>query len=373
MKTKELKNFNYFGISKTGKVREENQDRIDYFTTVNGDVLILCDGMGGLTAGDFSAEKTIGFIKEFLQKEWKEDPLNLLNDVIKYANTELVKLLKSNNLYKKSGTTLVIVLIRENRLFYAHVGDSRIYYRTGSKVFKVTKDHSYIQGLLDKNLITESELNDHPRRNEITKAIGISEIVEPEICKRRIKPSDGDFIMLCSDGFSSFIFENEINSILKEDNTVKEKIKKLYKKAEKNGSDDNISIQLVHFYNTGNQKTEGIQIKDDNKKRKSRYKFYATAGIAILTILVYFLFNIINVDSADNKNLNYNEQKGSAVQVFKLPDCNKGIFDTLTVKADMNIYQFSEMYSISVEEILKLNNKTEIFLMSGEKIIIICQ
>jgi len=368
MKTKELKNFNYFGISKKGSVRENNQDRIAYFNTINGDAFIVCDGMGGLFAGDFSAEKTTELIGEFLQKEWIENPYKLLENAIKYANSELVKLLKNNNLYKKSGTTVVIVLVRENRVFYAHAGDSRIYYRTGGKLFSITKDHSYVQTLIDNKLISKKEAQEHPRKNEITKAVGISEDIIPTICEKRINPADKDCILLCSDGFSSFVNEKEINKILDEQLTIKEKTKLLFKKADENGSDDNISIQLIHFYNTGNEKNNTFS--DSRKKQQKRnYKLLVATGIVTLFILLFFLFEIFHKDSVTDKKNAQNDNKTSSVYTYILPD-SASVIDTVTVKTGTDINLLSIIYKISIEDILKLNNKTEINVKPGETIII---
>jgi len=204
--TKELHNYTYFGISDKGNFREYNEDRFAHVESINGSLFILCDGMGGVKGGDIAAEITIKSIEYYVAENWEDDAFALIRNAINVANTDVYNYFQNENSLLKAGTTLVLVLIRNNKLYYAHVGDSRIYYMAGKKLFPITSDHSYVMSLVKKNIITEEEAREHPRRNEILKAIGIRENVEPTICSKAILPADNDTIILCSDGLT-----NELN------------------------------------------------------------------------------------------------------------------------------------------------------------------
>ncbi len=410
--TKELKNFTYFGFSEIGSERENNEDRFDYVSTVNGDLFIVCDGMGGVTGGEIASEKAVESLISFISDEWYEDPQKLLTDALIYANKSIIEETRKYVNIKMMGTTAIVVLLRGNRIYYAHIGDSRIYYKTGRKLFILTKDHSYVQELVDKKILTKAEAKRHSRRNEITKALGISHIIEPDICSTEIKPTDDDYILLCTDGLSSFVSEKQIMKIINLDETLEKKVNLLIKKAEDEYSDDNITIQLVHFYNTGEpEKTHSY-----NKKRMSSKKLRLLGIISFLIFITGFYF-FVNLFSglSDNKNRNitffetyskaytvYTPKKDTVIVIFfknnidiapeleKLNVSSSQVGYATALKTEHiyfakfyvpvkniryiypgeNIFWLSALYKVNVEDILTVNNKNELFLFPSEKIII---
>ncbi|MCS7074713.1 MAG: LysM peptidoglycan-binding domain-containing protein, partial [Bacteroidia bacterium] len=130
---------------------------------------------------------------------------------------------------------------------YAHMGDSRLYLFRKGKLQRLTKDHSYVQNLVDQGLLKENDIEKHPRKNEITKALGVREAMEPEICQDPFPLQNGDYILLCSDGLTSMLKDAEIQSVLSEMIPTKSKAVKLIELANEAGGIDNITVQLIHI------------------------------------------------------------------------------------------------------------------------------
>ena len=147
------------------------------------------------------------------------------------------------------GTTLVAALIIEHNIFAINVGDSRMYLIKGNKIKQITKDHSYVQYLIDMGQLTEKEAEVFPNRNVITRAVGTEESVLPE-CFRE-SASDGSFILLCSDGLTNFVSNEEIKDIITKDSknmdqiTLNIRVKKLIDLANANGGSDNITAAVI--------------------------------------------------------------------------------------------------------------------------------
>jgi len=408
-KTQELKNFSYFGSSHIGNVREENEDSYAHFETVNGSVFVLCDGMGGIKGGKEAGEITIKQIEKYITEEWEDNPQKLIQNSIEFANNKVCNFFRKKGTALKPGTTIVIVLIRDNKVYYAHVGDSRIYYQTGKKLFKLTKDHSYVMNLVDKKIITEEEAREHVRRNEITKAIGIREIAEPTICNEPISPADDDFILLCSDGLTGELTNKEILDILLNNKKTDEKINILINNALENGGDDNITVQLIRFYNTG--KDANPEFIKKQKKTRSRIKpiylfifILILAGITTLTIKIGTKQNFIEKQNNISKStlLLYKvKDKDSLISIFLKAYIKPGeilkkyhlksndirgssglimsenfIKYYIPVKAvykyrvGKNIYSYPTIHKKNLIDIIIVNGKKELYFKPGEKIII---
>src|SRR5699024_10304456 len=132
------------------------------------------------------------------------------------------------------GTTIVIALIRKSKLFYAHVGDSRLYLFRNQEAQQLTQDHSYVEELVRNNIISREDAENHPRKNEITRAIGIKRTVEPELCEKPLILQENDFLLLCSDGLSGMLVDSKIKEHVLSTGTVAEKGTKLIDEANTN-------------------------------------------------------------------------------------------------------------------------------------------
>ena len=174
-------------------------------------------------------------------KDSKEKLETLLKDAIEYANSVVYKKAQSKENLRGMGTTLDVCLIYNSRIYIGHVGDSRVYRIRKEFMRRLTKDHSYVQTLVDDGTITKEEAYSHPKKNMLTKALGCVQTVEPDVyTKTFIKD---DIILMCSDGLTNMIREEEISKIIKQD---KEKaIENLVKQANDNGGLDNITVVII--------------------------------------------------------------------------------------------------------------------------------
>ena len=174
-------------------------------------------------------------------KDSKEKLETLLKDAIEYANSVVYKKAQSKENLRGMGTTLDVCLIYNSRIYIGHVGDSRVYRIRKEFIIRLTKDHSYVQTLVDDGTITKEEAYSHPKKNMLTKALGCVETVEPDVyTKTFIKD---DIILMCSDGLTNMIREENIYEIIKQDK--ENAIENLVKQANDNGGLDNITVVII--------------------------------------------------------------------------------------------------------------------------------
>ena len=237
-----------FAKTDIGKARDMNQDY--YYISKPEDkisIFILADGMGGYNGGEIASKlatmATLGYIQsnfENIPKE-REEILKLIKSAMEYANMVVYEKSKEQKELEGMGTTLEVCLIYNNKLYLGHVGDSRIYRLRGEFFRKLTHDHSYVQKLVKDGTITQEEADHHPKKNMLMKALGCTAFVEPDVTvKGFIKD---DIILICSDGLTNMVEEQEIYNILKKEGTLA--AEKLVEKANENGGYDNITAIVI--------------------------------------------------------------------------------------------------------------------------------
>ena len=173
-------------ISKTdvGLVRPANEDSIGSIINNSGvysNIYIVCDGMGGHVGGARASQTAINSILEYFKNSPDPTPNIALNDAIEFANMQIFGDAESNPEFKGMGTTVTLMVESDGLFYIAHVGDSRIYINTDKKLYRLTKDHSFVQTLVDAGQLTDAEMETHPRKNELTRALGIAMEVDVEV------------------------------------------------------------------------------------------------------------------------------------------------------------------------------------------------
>jgi len=291
-KTITLKNFDFISLTDTGTERKKNEDYLAYFDTFNGHIFVVCDGMGGHQGGDIASESAVELIGDFFNSNYHKNPFEALENAISFANKELYSQSKQNPDLYGMGTTIVIALIRDNRVYYGHAGDSRLYVFSKNKLEQFTRDHSYVNQLIDKKIITEKEAKSHPRRNEITRALGLTGSIEAEITSSAFLPKENDMLLLCSDGLNNMLSDKNIQKILSSGKIIEEKAFDLIQQAIDNGGTDNISVQLVRFHNIEHDYTP-VALNNWKKNKLSKYltnkwTFFITMIIAIFISIIIF-------------------------------------------------------------------------------------
>ena len=225
------------GISKTGLVRQRNEDRF----YAQGPLLIVADGMGGYTGGEYASTMVVDTIAEVVN-DATEMSTEVLENAILQANRMVYEKSQSYKELEGMGTTAVVAYVQEDTLYWAHVGDSRLYIYGSEGLRRVTKDHSMVQQLVEAGTITEEEVIHHPKRNMLTRAIGVYETVEVDTGV--VEVHQNDRILLCSDGLSGYIEESKIELVLSEENNESRALEDLVHLVYDAGARDNVTIVL---------------------------------------------------------------------------------------------------------------------------------
>ncbi|HBI91488.1 MAG TPA: Stp1/IreP family PP2C-type Ser/Thr phosphatase [Terrisporobacter glycolicus] len=239
--------------SHMGKVRKNNEDYcMGEILQTEDDcigVFALADGMGGHNKGEVASKIAVESIIDFLKENISQSggiKMDYLDDIIKqgynYANKKIYTKALEDNSCKGMGTTLVVAVIYENDVIIANVGDSRGYLLKGDSFRKVTKDHSVVEELVNAHLITEEEARFHPRRNQITRAMGAEEIIIVDIFREKVEKDD--ILLLATDGLTGCVEDESIKNIIKQDKDIKEICQDLINEANNNSGKDNISVIL---------------------------------------------------------------------------------------------------------------------------------
>lgn len=237
-----------FTRTDVGKLRDVNQDY--YFISDELGLYILADGMGGYAGGEIASKLATEAAARYITNNFpsiNHDPENiqkLIKDAIEYANMVVYDKAKTHELLDKMGTTLEICLIYENKAYIGHIGDSRIYRIRKDIIRKITTDHSYVQKLVKDGTITKEEAEDHPKKNMLMKALGCEAYVEPDIITKGFLKEDT--FLICSDGLTNMVSEEEIKRIVEED--IIKAPAKLIEKANENGGYDNITLIIIRKF-----------------------------------------------------------------------------------------------------------------------------
>lgn len=216
--------------------RDNNED--SYYVDPDGRFAILADGMGGHAAGEKASELAVGVIKNKLSVpvDSEKQLLNLLNEGVQDANHQIFKSSVDHLKYRGMGTTLSLVYLLNQKLYYINIGDSRIYgYK--DELFQISKDDSFVNYLVDIGDISEEEARVHPKKNVLTKALGTTKGVEFQV---RSLDADLQFIVLCSDGLSDVVDSDTIAKIL--ESSEGDFSKKLVQEALDRNGQDNITV-----------------------------------------------------------------------------------------------------------------------------------
>ena len=249
----------FYGITDIGLVRPENQDSCNALKICDDlHLYIVCDGMGGENGGKTAStiacrtfcESFTRIIGKYLTKnrlpaKYKRNISEYLTAALDEANNAVYNAALSDNNLHGMGTTLVAALIADSTAYIINVGDSRAYLVYDNKIIQITKDHSYVQFLVDSGKIEPEEAKNHPQKNIITRSVGVESEVHADIFKVALQ--NGQFILLCTDGLSNTVSDSEICGCLMKNIPIKEKASALIDLAKLNGSSDNITTLIVRY------------------------------------------------------------------------------------------------------------------------------
>lgn len=233
----------YYSRTDKGKIRKQNEDYIYAPHGNRGCFAVVADGMGGHKAGEVASRLVVDTIIDTLKNMPPENITGqVLADTLVLANKNVWDESHADSKKEGMGSTATVAVFKGSAAMIGHVGDSRAYlYREGA-LSQITKDHSYVQMLVDNGLLTEKEASNHPAKNVITRAVGTDESLEVDIYNLQLKK--GDTILLCSDGLNVVVPDNEIEKTL--GRGVAHAADALIDAALKYGGFDNISVVLAY-------------------------------------------------------------------------------------------------------------------------------
>ncbi len=232
----------------TGRVRSSNQDSYAVGELPDGGAwAVVCDGMGGYAGGNIASSVAVDVISENIKENFRgtmslSSVKNMLTGAIDSANASILRRAAKDEKLKGMGTTVVVVVCYGGNAVVSHVGDSRCYLISDGNLTQITRDHSLVQELVDAGCITDAEAHTHPNKNIITRALGIADTVEIDFSQ--VKFDEGDMLLLCTDGLTNHVSDEEITKCIS-DGHISDYSAGLVSLANDNGGTDNITAVII--------------------------------------------------------------------------------------------------------------------------------
>lgn len=237
----------FFSVTDVGQKRETNQDYIYANAEATGmlpNLFIVADGMGGHNAGDFASRFAVEEFLRQIEKKNQKSIIRTLEESIAETNKLLYEQSQNREELSGMGTTFVVAVLSDDRLYVANVGDSRLYLYNDEKMHQITQDHSMVEEMIRRGEIAREDARFHPKKNVITRALGTQREITADYFEVPLKQDD--VILMCSDGLTNMVEDEEIGSVIKKaDGNLEKAGNELLRMANESGGKDNISIVLV--------------------------------------------------------------------------------------------------------------------------------
>lgn len=229
--------------SDVGLVRPVNEDS---YLFVMPNLFVVADGMGGHVAGEIASKLAVDTVVACITGDRSHTPPPaLLNQAITDANRAVYNASQAGSQYAGMGTTVTAVYIDKDKVYWGHVGDSRLYLLHAEDLRQLTNDHSLVSELIRTGSITEDEARCHPQRNILTRAVGAADKVQVEVGQTNWQP--GDSLLLCTDGLTNMLDESQVLEIISLRSSIDSRLDQLIDSAKKAGGLDNITAILLQY------------------------------------------------------------------------------------------------------------------------------
>jgi protein phosphatase len=306
--------------------------------------------MGGHIGGEVASRLAVSTIREYILSNPGKltDTNQIINDSLIAANEALHKKTSETPGLRGMGTTCVILILNSGIAHYGCVGDSRIYLIREHKIYQITRDQSFVQTLIDQGLISYKDAESHPRKNEIMQALGIQSNIKPAIKENGLKIYKEDKFILCSDGLSGMMNDEDILEIT-DKFPPENSCERLIALANKNGGDDNITVQVIGILNGSSlppelkgTAPEGTVDKSIKKKKAEReitkertkeiryspipivepkkksHLFYYITGLLLMVLIIFAMwYFLIRKDTKPSEEIKTNENKNTNEEIIK--------------------------------------------------------
>lgn len=243
----------YAGLTHVGMKRNHNED--SFLLVPEANLFIVADGMGGHSSGEIASKIAVEEIAEFFRMTDRDEEAtwpfkmnrkmgyheNRMSVAVRLANTRIVESAVAEPKYKGMGTTVVAVAFKGNVAYIGHVGDSRVYRLRNDKLEQITEDHSLLNDYIKAKKLTPEEIEAFPHKNVIVRALGMKESVEVDVIKE--EPRDGDIYVMCSDGLSGMVTDEQIHEIVSSSlDDLNVAAERLIEAANAGGGTDNVTV-----------------------------------------------------------------------------------------------------------------------------------
>ena len=239
------------GRSDVGCQRENNEDSYLYWEPASdgdfqrkGRLAVIADGMGGHEGGQEASRMAVETVREVYDQSFNNDPQAALVESFVAAHARIQAFAERNPVFHGMGTTCTAVVVLGRQLYFAHVGDSRLYLVRGSQILRLTRDHSYVGRLVESGIVRAEDAEKHPQRHILTAALGAGREVSVDGAEHGVDLQEGDDLLLCTDGLWSVVSEPELE-IAVSGNAPAECCDVLVKLARERGGPDNITLQVL--------------------------------------------------------------------------------------------------------------------------------
>jgi serine/threonine protein phosphatase PrpC len=232
-----------------GRTRQSNEDSMLSYVPEDsqvaarkGALFVVSDGLGGHTSGEIASAMAAQVVRERYYQDVNEDIGASLQSAIKQANRAIVERAAQNEAWSGMGTTVVAAVLRDDTVYAANVGDSRVYIVRGDTIRQITEDHSWVMQQIRAGQLTPEEARDHPKRNVIYRCLGTDKDVEVDLFTEQVQ--EGDLLVLCTDGLSGQVSDDELLAAVQQ-YPPEESVQHLIARANENGGPDNITAIVV--------------------------------------------------------------------------------------------------------------------------------
>ena len=248
----------YKAVSDVGRKRKGNEDSL--FVNPEQHLFVVADGMGGHAAGEIASKVAVDSINEFVELTSGDEEItwpfgldenisydgNRLKTAIRYANRKVLEATKEKSEYEGMATTVAAVLVDGDAANLGHVGDSRVYLMRDGEITQLTSDHSWVNEQIQSGVISPDQARTHPLRNVVTRALGGKPDLQVDMQQHKAKA--GDILILCSDGLTTMIPDEDIARVVRESGgDVEKAAQALVASANAKGGEDNITVLLIRF------------------------------------------------------------------------------------------------------------------------------
>ncbi|MBQ3392107.1 MAG: Stp1/IreP family PP2C-type Ser/Thr phosphatase [Lachnospiraceae bacterium] len=243
-----------YSITDTGRRRDLNQDYVYGCDTAAGplpNLYIVADGMGGHQAGDYASRCAVEAVVSFIEESKEENPGRLLEEAFQKANAVVIEAGSAHREYYGMGTTMVAAVILGDDVIAANVGDSRLYMFNEREIRQVTRDHSLVEEMVKAGTISRKQARTHPEKNVITRAIGAEDQLRVDLFRFPLRP--GEKILMCTDGLTNMLTDEEILQILSGRTDYDEAAQALVESANRAGGKDNITVLIADPHPAGRE------------------------------------------------------------------------------------------------------------------------